>query len=199
MRAAVLFSGGKDSVAAAHFAVFGGYETTLLTVRALPYSDMFHFPNLRWARVQAEAMGLAHRFVRKEDLPDVLKGFDVLFTGAVESSYQRFYLDRLGRALGIRTVHRLWMADEKVAQEIYKDFVIVFGLVAADGMGEDLLGKEVRLAPRVHPFFEGGEAETFVLDAPLFKKRLRIERFHVRWEKIRGYMVIDALQSLSKS
>lgn len=63
MRAVVLFSGGKDSVYAAGWALSRGHEVILLTVRPPEYSMMFHHPNVDATRLQAEAMGLAQSFV----------------------------------------------------------------------------------------------------------------------------------------
>ena len=54
-KAAVLFSGGKDSCYAIWFAVCQGMEIiTLITVKSKnPDSFMFHTPNIKWTKLQA--------------------------------------------------------------------------------------------------------------------------------------------------
>ncbi|HIH19540.1 TPA: hypothetical protein HA225_06245 [Candidatus Micrarchaeota archaeon] len=53
MKAAVLFSGGKDSVFAAFVCQSMGWEVELLTIQPAKYSTMFHHPNVKWCRRQA--------------------------------------------------------------------------------------------------------------------------------------------------
>ena len=63
----MLFSGGKDSAYAAWLASKKDELACLVTL--LPQSDMsymFHFPNLRWTALQAEAMGVPQLTVRTE-------------------------------------------------------------------------------------------------------------------------------------
>lgn len=199
MKAAVLFSGGKDSVWAAHTAVFDGHDVHLLTVMTEPYSMMFHFPNLPWTRLQARLMGLPHSFVRKDRLEMILQEFDILYTGAVESSYQRFALDKTADRLGIKVRHPLWLKSRQCVEEITRHLKVVFVAVAAEGMGKDLLLKEVYPMDGIHPFFEGGEAETFVVDAPLFSHSIHIKDWEIYWEKIRGYAIIRQVELRNKT
>ncbi len=45
----------------------------------------------------------------------------------------------------------------------------------------------------INMLFEGGEAESFVLDAPLFKKRIVINQAKSEWNGNRGmYLIEDA-------
>jgi diphthamide synthase (EF-2-diphthine--ammonia ligase) len=39
--------------------------------------------------------------------------------------------------------------------------------------------------------FEGGEAESFVLDAPLFKKSISVVKAHTEWSGTVGRYVIE--------
>ena len=43
----------------------------------------------------------------------------------------------------------------------------------------------------MHMAFEGGEAETLVLDCPIFKKRINILESSNVWETDSGYMIIS--------
>lgn len=47
---------------------------------------------------------------------------------------------------------------------------------------------------QIHLAFEGGEAETFVLDGPIFKKRIEILDFEKVWDVDSGvFSIIDAV------
>jgi uncharacterized protein (TIGR00290 family) len=46
--------------------------------------------------------------------------------------------------------------------------------------------------------FEGGEAETLVLDCPIFKKRLEIRESKTRWDGQRGIVEISDIVLLDK-
>ena len=64
LRVAVLFSGGKDSTYASWVGQHQGWDLSLITVRPTsPDSRMFHYPNVEWTHLQAQAMGLSHEVV----------------------------------------------------------------------------------------------------------------------------------------
>ncbi|HQT44855.1 MAG TPA: TIGR00289 family protein, partial [Candidatus Micrarchaeota archaeon] len=67
MKLTILFSGGKDSVFSAFWAVSQGHEARLLSL--VPESDsmMFHFPNVSFCGEQAKAMGLEIDFLTVEN------------------------------------------------------------------------------------------------------------------------------------
>jgi len=50
----------------------------------------------------------------------------------------------------------------------------------------------------VHIGGEGGEYESFVLDAPMFKKKIRIIHAHKEWDGIRGAYIIDSAELIGK-
>ena len=84
-------------------------------------------------------------------------------------------------------------------------FEVIVTAVAAEGLDKSWLGREIdqnmlddleELNRRygVHLAFEGGEAETFVLDGPIFKKRIRILEFEKKWFDDSGVLEIrDAI------
>lgn len=204
MRAVVLFSGGKDSVFAAHWAVQQGFETILLTVRPPEYSMMFHHPNIEATRMQAEAMGLEQIFVEvsetdwKSKLIDALRSIraEGVVSGAVASTYQRSRIDAMAKELNIQSLSPLWHKGPELMAQMLKDFEIYVTAVSAEGLGPEFLGepleKLVRAKkPGVHLFLEGGEGETFVTNAPLFKKKILIKRWKKTWDGVRGIAEIE--------
>jgi uncharacterized protein (TIGR00290 family) len=58
---------------------------------------------------------------------------------------------------------------------------------------DDVALKELEAIGRrygLNPAFEGGEAETFVTDGPIFTKRIRILEAHPVWAHDSGYLSI---------
>ncbi|MEM3422730.1 MAG: diphthine--ammonia ligase [Candidatus Bilamarchaeaceae archaeon] len=198
MRVVCLFSGGKDSTYAAQWAMKNGYEVILLNVRPEPYSMMFHHQNVKWTEMQAEALGLSYSFIEvdennwerkiKEKI-EKLK-IDGIVSGAVASNYQKDRIDKIAEELSIKSYAPLWHATAEVFEEMVNTMEIYITGVAAEGMGKELLGKRLtgdfKHPKYVHTFFEGGEAETFVANAPLFKKRIVIDEWEIKWDGVRG-------------
>jgi diphthine-ammonia ligase len=199
MRVAVLFSGGKDSVFSAFWAIAQGFEPVLVTVKPPEYSMMFHHPNVSLTARQAEALGLEHLFVEttEENWNEVLTatfrriGAKGIVAGAIASEYQRRRIDRIGESLGIPTYAPLWHKGGELMEEMLRYMEIIVTAVAAEGLGPEFLGEPLRKIveakkPGIHPFLEGGEGETLVTNAPFFKNRVKIKKWKKSWDGIRG-------------
>ncbi len=217
LRVAVLFSGGKDSTYATWVVQHQGWDLSLVTVKpSSADSHMFHHPNVEWTNLQAQAMGSYHEVVeitgRDEmaDLRDALAAMksklDIsgLVTGAVASDYQKTRFDRMCDAIGLKTYAPLWHKNPKLLVEDLKKsgLRIILTAVAANGLDESWLGRELteqewsRLegVSRIHGLHltgEGGEYESFVVDAPYFSKAIEIEKSRNEWHGDRGRMVIE--------
>ncbi len=215
MSNACLYSGGKDSTLALHKAVRSGKNVDLLiTMRPEnQYSYMFHYPNTAYTSLQAEALGIRQVFAdtkgEKElelaDLERVLKDNDVklLVTGATYSSYQADRINNICRELGIESVAPLWHIEPmEELNELASDFNAIITSVSAEGFDKSFLGaridetiikrlQELNRRYRVNMLFEGGEAESFVLDAPLFKKRIVVESANTEWNGSTGRYLIE--------
>lgn len=212
---AVLFSGGKDSTLALHKAVSQGVDVDLfITLRPEnDYSFMFHKVNIALTQLQAEAIGIKQIFVstkgEKElelaDLERALResGISVLVTGAIASEYQKSRVESICNRLGIKHIAPLWHMDPKSElEEIASSFNAIITQVSAEGLDSTFLGERItegliaRLeklnkAYGINMSFEGGEAESFVLDAPLFKKRIEVKKAHKVWDGKTGQYIID--------
>ena len=202
MRLGVLFSGGKDSTLALHKAAEKEEVVCLITlVSENKESFMFHTPNIDITALQAEAMGLplikkATEGKPEEELKDLeeaiaqaVNGFKIegVVTGAVESAYQSKRIQSICDRLNISCVNPLWKKNQKALLEelVAKGFKVIISGVFAYPLDESWLGKEIdnelieRLSLLGKEFGlsvsgEGGEIETTVLDAPLFKKKIEI-------------------------
>ncbi len=224
MRAACLFSGGKDSTYSVYVAMQRGWEVaSLLTIRpADPESMMFHVPNLSVTALQAEAMGLplleeTAKPGEEGELDALRQVFrraqaDGIVVGAIASDYQYSRVNRIAAELGLRTFAPLWRQDP---ERLVHDFLaaglrIVFSSVSADGFDASWLGRawggatvtellRLHRTRGIHPCGEGGEFETLVLDAPFFKKAIEVLEATPLWRGTSGVWRVDRAQLVAKS
>lgn len=218
MNVAVLFSGGKDSTMAYYKAVEEGHRVKYLVslISDNPASYMFHVANIHITELSAEALGIPlMRKVTKgieeeelEDLTHVLsdlkdEGIEAIYSGALHSVYQKSRIDSICDELGLKSCAPLWHRDpEEYMREIIDlGFEVIITSVSAEGLDESWLGKKIDLSILediialnkkygIHIAFEGGEAETLVLDGPLFNKKIKIVESEVIWERDSGYFLI---------
>ncbi|MGV8084992.1 MAG: diphthine--ammonia ligase [Candidatus Bilamarchaeum sp.] len=202
MKVAVLFSGGKDSVFATFWAMNHGFEPILVTIKPPEYSMMFHHPNVDKTNLQAKALGLRQIFVKtteenwREQIIRVFKKLKVagIVAGAIASEYQRRRIDEIGQSLDIPTYAPLWHKDQEGSQlmaELLEYFEIFITAVSAEGLDEKFLAAPFRKikdskVPNIHPLLEGGEGETYVSNAPFFKKKIIIKKWKKTWDGQRG-------------
>ena len=218
MKAAVLFSGGKDSTMAAYSAIKDGHELKYLVsvFSDNPASYMFHVANIHITELSAEAMGIplikkVTKGIKEEELEDLKnilielkdKGIEAIYSGALFSIYQKSRIDALCDELGLESCAPLWHRDpvEYMEEIIDLGFEVIITSVAAEGLDESWLGRkvdrdslleiiELNKKYKIHIGFEGGEAETLVLDGPIFNKRIKVMESENIWEGDSGYFLI---------
>lgn len=201
-----LFSGGKDSsyaVARAEEEYEGGVDT-LVTVEAREASMMYHLPAFELTSLVAEAAGKEHVVYEEgDDATEPLREAvaelepDVVAVGAVASEYQMSRVESVCEEFGVETYAPLWGANpEEALREVAKEFEVMVTAVAADGMDEGWLGRELdeeavaevlglRDEYGVHPMGEGGEFETLAVAGPHMDGRLSVE-YETEWDGVRG-------------
>jgi len=228
MKVAGLFSGGKDSAFAVWWAQMQGWDVAEL-VTVLPDSSeswMFHYPATEWTKLQAEAMHLPLTVIRTEgvkekELDDLTYGLrrltekvgiEGIVSGAVASEYQRTRLDNICEGLGLRSFAPLWHKNQQqlVEEQIESGFEIIITACNALGLTKEWLGRRldtvnfqelVRLSKK-HGFsiaFEGGEAETFVLNAPMFHGKIRVDASIPHWKNESGHLKLEQLSLVRES
>jgi diphthine-ammonia ligase len=207
MKLVALLSGGKDSVYALYKAKKEGHEIKYLaTIHSKnPDSYMYHTPNIGLTFMQSRAMNI--QLVSKEslgikereikDLKILLKGLDVdgVICGAIASKYQKDRVENVCKELKLK----------KLLREMLKEgFEIIITAVAAQGFDENWLGRkidedcikdliELNKKYGISIVGEGGEMETFVLDCPLFDKKIQITKAEKIWKGNNGmYEIKDA-------
>ena len=202
MRLGVLFSGGKDSTLALQYAEEKEEVACLITIISKnKESYMFHTPNIDVTMLQAKALRLPQitkitQGKKEEELLDLEEAItqatekyqiEGLVTGAIESVYQAERVQRICYRLGLWCFNPLWKHDQKALLEelLEKKFEVIISGIFAYPLDEKWLGKqidtkiidkliELQQKYGISPSGEGGEIETTVLDAPLFKKKIEI-------------------------
>jgi len=222
---AVLFSGAKDSTFAIYKVMNMGFHVKLLLTLVPMRNDsyMFHHPNVEWTKLHAEAMGIplvtkdvsGEEGKEVDELREILRSLkpeiDGVVSGALASRYQRTRIDSICRELGLESISPHWGRGIKgyLEEIVISGFDVVFTAIAAEGMDQSWLGRRLdheaikdleKLYEKhgVHMGGEGGEYESFVLDGPIFKKRIRILRAHKEWDGARGALIIDDAELVEK-
>ncbi len=214
MLALPLISGGKDSLYAMYLAMQQGFEINrILTV--IPedkYSYMYHTPNLSITEMQAQAMGLKCIKImgEKDDELLSLKKFledayeDFVIVGAVASEYQFYRILFVCEEIGKKVYSPLWRKDplKLLKNLVLEEFEVIIVSVAAEGLGKEFLGRKideetVKILEEkmerygVNPIGEGGEFETCVLNAPIFRRKIKVKRAKIDWRGSHGYYIIE--------
>lgn len=216
MNVAVLATAGKDSTLALHHAITEGHEVKYL-VSMFPLREdswMFHWPNIHLVDLFAEAIeiplvtaetsGIKEKEI--EDLKCVIEELDVegIVSGAIASTYQKTRIVKICRQLNVESIMPLWHESplEILNRILHLDFEVIITGVYAYGLDKKWLGKKlngdtIEALKKLNKQFkvslvgEGGEYETLVLDAPLFKKRIRIIRAERIWQNQSGYFLVS--------
>ena len=203
MKCAVLFSGGKDSTYTAYLAKKKGYTISCLIsiIYDNPESYMFHTPSISNTEKQAESMNIpiikwytkGEKELELVDLENAIKkaidqyNIETIVTGAIQSVYQASRIQKICDKLSINCFNPLWQKNQiQLLQELVENkFEIIIIGVFAYPLDEKWLGRKIdkkfiedvkKLQEKydINPAGEGGEFETFVVNCPLFEKKLKI-------------------------
>jgi ABC transporter with metal-binding/Fe-S-binding domain ATP-binding protein len=216
LKLAALFSGGKDSTYAIYKARNEGHDIKCLVsiFPQSEESHLLHYPNIASTLLQAKAMKIPQVLAQInttdpeteiDELQNLLNktvedfGIEGIVHGGLFSDYQRMRFERIGNNLNLEVISPLWHADQKnYLQELLEHkFKFIITSVTSAGLDQTWLGREInreditqleKLSAK-HGFnltFEGGEAETFVIDCPLFHSQIRILQANKIWDGYRG-------------
>ena len=216
MNVASLFSGGKDSVFSIYIAQqWGWYISHLVTI--IPKkkdSWMFHSLNIDQTKKIAKALDI--QYINKisegnkeeevQDLKDILRDLEIdgIISGAIDSEYQRTRIEKICHDLKIKSFTPLWHKDQMkiIDEQIKAGFKIMIVGVSAFGLDEKWLGKyldkkfindigKLSKKYKINIAGEGGEYETITLDGPIFKKKLIIDNYSIKWRRDSGFLNIE--------
>jgi ABC transporter with metal-binding/Fe-S-binding domain ATP-binding protein len=223
MKLAALFSGGKDSTYAIHLAKQQGHEVKcLLSVfPKSEESHLLHFPNVKLTGLQSESMKIPQITIESssdetstelELMKKILLRakdeyhIEAMIHGGIKSIFQKDNFENLCNKLNLKLISPLWDTEPKKYMNdlVSSNFVFIITSVSSDGLDDFWLGKKIgkdeleRLQTLSEKFefnlnFEGGEAETFVLNCPLFSYPIKIVDGEKIWDGYRGrFEIVDA-------
>src|SRR3989338_5572210 len=222
MDVAILYSGGKDSTFAIQHAKDKGWNIRYLISVKPTRKDcfLFHFATVEHTKEFAKMLDIPHFYVSCS-VADPVKEADIV-RKVVEDNQEKMKIDSVvlgGTGLqetqlkSIQNALRPLKVDafaahageehdlvmEKMLENGYE---IMITQIASDGL-KDWLGKKITkenfaqlkkdsVKYGFHIGFEGGYADTLVIDCPLFTKKLVIEDMSVIFEdNYCGHVVID--------
>jgi uncharacterized protein (TIGR00290 family) len=166
-----------------------------------PDSWLYQIPGMEASNLFQELTGIETRIVdsppgkeeEKEALTKVLKDLkeeydlDAICAGALLSDYQRMIFSQAAFEAALISYSPIWRKDGKQYMKDLLDFGFKFILLsyASEGFSTVDLGKVVgkddmdrffSISEKwgSHPAFEGGEAETLVVEAPLYRKKVKV-------------------------
>ena len=215
MKLGVLFSGGKDSTLAMQLASEHHEISCLLSMKSEnDASYMFHTPNIGLTELQAEALDIplitgitkGEKELELSDLKDLIKnaielfGIESIVSGAVESVYQAQRVQKICSDLGLWCFNPLWQMDQIELLEtlVRKKYNIIISAIAAYPLNESWLGRkldskmisELKALTGVNPAGEGGEFESLVLNAPMFKREIKIIESEKEYDNHAGVFIV---------
>ena len=223
MKLAALFSGGKDSTYAIYLAKKLGHSVDVLLTLYPHSSEshLLHYPNIEFTQLQAESMKTPQLI--EETLSDDSENeskklnnlislakekysIDGIVHGGILSEYQKDNFSLICEKNQLKIISPLWNKEpESYMKELLNEnFEYIISTVSSAGLNHSWLGRiidkngldELQKLQKKFRFnlnFEGGEAETFVTNCPLFEKRLLIQDSTTEWDGYRGrFEILEA-------
>ena len=221
MNLAALFSGGKDSTYSIYKAKQMGHDIKcLITVfPKSANSHLLHFPNIELTKLQSETLKIPQitSTSNSDDLSDEMYALEVLIEkaradfqidglvhGGISSEFQKKKFEKICKEDNLNIITPLWKTNPKeyMINLLDSNFKFILTSVSSDGLDETWLGKiisidDVSLLSNLsskHGFnlnFEGGEAETFVTDCPIYSHPIKINKSQTIWDGYRGRFEIE--------
>lgn len=214
-----MFSGGKDSTYAVHRALEEGWDIKYLLSIKPSRTDcyLFHYATVEHTKLQAQALGIPQIYL-KCDVANPIEEARIVKSVVAKNPVDAIIFGGIGlQETQIRSVKdavadlgiRVFAAHEsydhaKLMQEmIDKGYDIRITAVASEGLDKSWLGRKldqktlfeiIKLSKKYgfHEGFEGGYADTFVCDGPIFKKKIELFESKPVWERTSGYLVTKA-------
>ncbi|NCC71254.1 diphthine--ammonia ligase [bacterium] len=202
MKLACLYSGGKDSNYAIYLASKKHKISCLISlVSENPYSYMFQTSGNEHIIKQSEALEIPliiqkTKGIKEEELKDLKKAIKIaidpykiegIISGAIQSAYQSSRIQKICNELNIECFNPLWqIKEEEFLDKLIEDkFEIILVGIFSYPFTKEYLGQifnyefkekliQLHEKYKISLAGEGGEYETFVINSPLFKKKLNI-------------------------
>ena len=224
MRVSCLVSGGKDSIYALWCALHQYEVVSIINfVSDKSESLLFHIPNAKYVSLLAEMFSLPLISIKiksddlKEEMNQLVNAIrksrtQAIITGGIRSEFQRYHFNRAALLANVKCFNPLWrLSPELIIQDlISNNFEIILISVSSMGLDQNFLGKKLtpKLINKIRDNSngselaitgEGGEYESFVLDAPFFPSRIVIQETQIHWDEYREEGYLEIISAFLKS
>ena len=222
MKLAAFFSGGKDSCYAIYKAKKLGHtiEALITIIPYSDESNLLHYDNITKTKVQSESMNISHIIGKSVStnttdeisllhklISEAKNNFQIegIVHGGILSEFQKSNFESICDDLKLKLISPLWHENASVYMKNLLDdnFEFIICSVTTNGLDDRWLGKKITYTDleileklskkfQFNLNFEGGEAETFVLNCPLFNNPLKRIEFKKKWDGYRGrFEIVD--------
>ena len=222
MKLATLFSGGKDSTYSIYKAKQMGHNVKCLVTifPKSSNSHLLHFPTIELTKLQSKTLKIPQitSTLDSDELAEEIDAIKILLErakqdfqieglvhGGISSEFQKKCFEKICKENDLKIITPLWKinAKEYMIDLIRSNFKFILTSVSSDGLDEKWLGKIIstndisqlnKLSDKYgfNLNFEGGEAETFVVDCPLYLSPIVIAKSKTIWDGYRGRFEIEA-------
>ena len=221
MKLAALFSGGKDSTYAIYKAKQMGHDVKcLITVfPKSSNSHLLHFHSIELTKLQSKTLKIPQlaSTLDSDESEEEMNALKILLEkarqkfqieglvhGGISSEFQKKCFEKICEKIDLKIIAPLWKinAKEYMNDLIASKFKFILTSVSSGGLDETWLGKiisaddisELDKLSTKYGFnlnFEGGEAETFVIDCPLYSYPIKIKKSKTVWDGYIGRFEIE--------
>ena len=182
-------------------------------------SHLLHFPTIELTKLQSKTLKIPQivSALDSDELTEEMNVLKVLLEkakrdfqieglvhGGISSEFQKKCFEKICKENDLKIIAPLWKinAKEYMNDLINSNFKFILTSVSSDGLDETWLGKIIttydisqlnKLSDKYgfNLNFEGGEAETFVVDCPLYSHPININKSKTIWDGYRGRFEIE--------
>lgn len=211
----VSLSGGKDSVYALYSVLREGLNVEYLMF--IQTGGKAHLENKRMIELISEATGIPAVIVGKnpQDVGKALKklGASMMVSGVTTTPEHLDYYKEILDPIGVKQYAPLFGKDpiaglDEMQQLGFKCLIIEVD--TALGANKEWLGRVIdqniiseikqRVAEKkINPIGEWGEYHTLVVDSPIYKKQITVEKANIEWKNTKGYYLIKKANLQNKT
>jgi len=221
MKIAALFSGGKDSTYSIYKVKQMGHDVKCLVTifPKSSNSHLLHFPTIELTKLQSKPLKIPQivSALDSDELTEEMNILKVLLEkakrdfqieglvhGGISSEFQKKCFEKICEKIDLKIIAPLWKinAKEYMNDLIDSKFKFILTSVSSGGLDETWLGKiisaddisQLDKLSNKYGFnlnFEGGEAETFVIDCPLYSHPIKIKKSKTVWDGYIGRFEIE--------
>jgi diphthine-ammonia ligase len=202
----VSLSGGKDSVYALYTALKEGLNITHLMF--ITTGGKGHLENRWMIKLLSEAIGIPAVVVGKkpDDIRKALKKMhaDMLVSGVMTTPEHLDYYKEILDPISVKQYAPLFgknPLDSLAEMQELGFHSLIIEIDTSLGSNKNWLGCEIDQGvideitqlvndKKMNPIGEWGEYHTFVVDCPIYKKKIRVEKSKTMWKGTKGYFLI---------